>query len=439
MRALVLLLLGGGLIWAVLTFFPQSKEEGGPNPDEVVAAEPDGASADLAAESDVPKAQPRLTPEPKVAREPIAAPIDDTPAGSGFAVPVNREDLIEIGFLVSHSSPSAVADWLDVSDELLGADRDAAVRAFSLAASGDRSGAREEAKNISSAEKLPGRIRWALQRLLAGDFSTGWPPNIKGGDPLELGMLQRLGVIEAGALAAQRKEPLAAKRLTDVFLTELNAPWAADPDSLNAWRSLMQKIQSRHRWSAKGSWPSVEVVVQPGDSLAAIRKRYVAEYPDRLICTGLIAKANGIQRDLIHPDDVLRIPTEPVSLLADLDAHWVLYFHGDEVVAAYPVGIGAEGNETIVGHFEIGEKLEEPTWFRRNEPPIVYGEEGNPLGTRYMTWFQDGTKTHFGFHGTWEPETIGLNKSQGCIRMRNADVEELFSITPLHSEFDVQP
>lgn len=436
MRALLLLLLGGGLIWAVLTFFPQSEGEAGPGPKEVAAAEPEREATPPRKDPAPPVAKPAPVVEPE--RKPVqesAAPIQ----GGEFAIPVSRAELVEIGRLVSHGSPSAVGDWLDVSDGLLGADREAAVRAFSLAASGDRSGAREEAKNISSADKLPGRIRWALQRLLAGDFTSPWPQNIQGGDPLELGMLERLGVIEAGALAAQRKEALAAQRLTEVFLTELSAPWPADFDALNSWRALLEKIQARYRWNPKASWPSEQMVVQPGDSLAAIRKRYLAEHPDRLICTGLIAKANGIQGDLIHPDDVLRIPTDPVTILADLDAHWVLYFHGDEVVAAYPVGIGAEGNETIVGHFEIGEKQEEPTWFRRSAPPIVFGEEGNPLGTRYMTWFQDGKKTHFGFHGTWEPETIGQNKSQGCIRLRNEDVEELFAITPLHTEFDVQP
>jgi len=56
-----------------------------------------------------------------------------------------------------------------------------------------------------------------------------------------------------------------------------------------------------------------------------------------------------------------------------------------------------------------------------------------------MSWYQDGAKTHFGFHGTWEPETIGSNKSQGCIRLLNADVEEFFLVVPRDTSFHVQP
>ena len=425
MRALVLLLLGGGLIWAVLMFFPQA-DEGAPS-DEVVAAEVE--------EDDAP---PVVRSEPPV-ELPVSPPPVSSSTESGFQVPIGQADLGELGFLLVHRDAAAVGQWLDLSDDLLAADLEAATRAFALAADGDRAGAREVAKRISSAEALPGRVRWALQRVLAGDFQSPWPANLAGGDPFEEGLLIRLGLVEAQALYAQRKDDLAAERLSRTFLGELDAPWPADLATLQQWRLLLDKIQARHRWNPKGNWPSEQVVVESGDSLTLIRKRYVTKHTDRLMCTGLIARANGLKNDLIHPDDVLRIPTAKVSMLVDLDAHWLLYLHDDEVVAAYPVGVVEEGQETILGQFTIGEKQEEPTWFRPDGPPLVYGEEGNALGTRYMAWYKDGVKTHFGFHGTWEPETIGKNKSQGCIRMFNADVEAFFLIVPRDTKFVVQP
>ncbi len=34
----------------------------------------------------------------------------------------------------------------------------------------------------------------------------------------------------------------------------------------------------------------------------------------------------------------------------------------------------------------------------------------------------------YGIHGTNQPGSIGFNASGGCIRMRNQDVEELYSL-----------
>ena len=34
----------------------------------------------------------------------------------------------------------------------------------------------------------------------------------------------------------------------------------------------------------------------------------------------------------------------------------------------------------------------------------------------------------FGIHCTWEPDTVGKASSAGCVRMKNEDVEELYSL-----------
>ena len=47
----------------------------------------------------------------------------------------------------------------------------------------------------------------------------------------------------------------------------------------------------------------------------------------------------------------------------------------------------------------------------------------NPLGARAMYL----GSTHYRIHGSNEPWTIGHNVSSGCIRMRNADVIDLYS------------
>ena len=433
MRGLVLLLLAGGLIWAVLFLFPSSEEPTA------------GSNGNVGIEANVPPKQPiqgqpaetqpvqQPKPEPKPAVEPPAK------QSNGFSVPIGQADMVELGALLAHGSSQNVLDWLQNSNHILDADMEWAMASFAAMLANDRTTARDRAQKISSEDALPTRVRWVLQRLLSGNMESPWPTTLVGGNPIEVGLLMRTAVIEADNLAKQRLDAAAAERLTLAFLGEINAPWPAHFESLKQWRTILDQVQARYRFNPKGEWPSEQVVVQSGDSLALIRKRYIAAFPDRLINTGLIARVNAIDDDLIHPDQVLRIPTAKVTMLVDLDAHWLLYFHDGQVVAAYPVGIGAEGDETILGDFTIGEKQVEPTWFRRDGPPIVFGEKENPLGTRYMTWFQDGQKTHYGFHGTWEPETIGGNESQGCIRMYNHDVEEFFELVPQGASFHVQP
>ena len=53
----------------------------------------------------------------------------------------------------------------------------------------------------------------------------------------------------------------------------------------------------------------------------------------------------------------------------------------------------------------------------------------NVLGTRWLGFNLSG----YGIHGTTEPETIGQQVTAGCIRMRNEDVEELYSIVQLET------
>ena len=149
------------------------------------------------------------------------------------------------------------------------------------------------------------------------------------------------------------------------------------------------------------------------------------------MCVGLMRRANGLGANAtIQPGQVLRLPTEPVRMLVDLSARWTLYMIGDEVAGSWPVGIGKPGDETPVGEYVTKDKIPEPPWMKVGQEPIPYGDPRNPLGTRWIGWWQDGFKTSYGFHGTAEPESVGRASSDGCVRLRNEDVEVLFEILP---------
>jgi lipoprotein-anchoring transpeptidase ErfK/SrfK len=56
-------------------------------------------------------------------------------------------------------------------------------------------------------------------------------------------------------------------------------------------------------------------------------------------------------------------------------------------------------------------------------PRFMAGGLGNPLGARALYL----GKTLYRIHGTNQPSTIGTFVSSGCIRLTNADVEDLYS------------
>lgn len=54
------------------------------------------------------------------------------------------------------------------------------------------------------------------------------------------------------------------------------------------------------------------------------------------------------------------------------------------------------------------------------------GGLGNPLGSRALYLFQGNKDTYIRIHGTIQPWTIGSAASNGCFRMTNEDVMELY-------------
>ena len=435
MRAFVLLLLGGGLIWAVLAFFPNS--------DEVEAGDPNGADSGTEYEAPPSQPDPVATIDQgrpvEVKRE--EAPVVSNPvvkASGGSDMPIGRMDEVEIGSLILHSTPAKVRAWIVASDNLLGADLERGVIAFSLAVDGQRAEARSEWKKIEDQNELGPAIKWMLTRALTGDIETPWPAKLNPANPLEHGMAMALQAHEARAWLAAKKHTRAASLISRVLVAELDSPWPADMASMAKWSETCRSAQSGHRWHSKGVWPSIDMEVQGGDSLTLIRKRFVDQNPGATMSTGLIQKVNGMSSDVIHPGQVIRIPSEPVTCLVDLGDHWLLYMIGGEVVESWMVGVGREGDETITGNFIVGDKQYEPTWWPKGREPVYYGDPENPLGTRYIIWLEDGEKTAYGFHGTWKPESIGKNESDGCIRMNNEDVEELTRILPVGSSFTVR-
>ena len=112
-----------------------------------------------------------------------------------------------------------------------------------------------------------------------------------------------------------------------------------------------------------------------------------------------------------------------LSILVDKSDNTLRLLDGAQAIKVYPVATG-KNNSTPVGIFKITSKLEDPTWYKPGGGIYPPGDKGNKIGTRWMGI----SKAHYGIHGTTEPETIGQQVSDGCVRMKNKDVEELFKL-----------
>jgi lipoprotein-anchoring transpeptidase ErfK/SrfK len=85
----------------------------------------------------------------------------------------------------------------------------------------------------------------------------------------------------------------------------------------------------------------------------------------------------------------------------------------------------AQNLVTPTGRYIMSNKLPGVTYYAENIPR---GDKRNPLGTRWLGFsvYPGDRASIWAIHGTSEPETIGRWVSDGCIRMRNAEVETLY-------------
>ena len=148
-----------------------------------------------------------------------------------------------------------------------------------------------------------------------------------------------------------------------------------------------------------------------------------------------LQKGNNIPvtSKIIHPGDYLRYFPGEWSIEISKSHYILILYHKERFFKYYQVGIGKE-NRTPEGKFLIYGKVIDPIWERKGFEPIRPGDPRNVLGSRWMALKPIGdTKvvgSGYGIHGTTQPDSVGTPASQGCIRMINDQIEELFDIIP---------
>jgi lipoprotein-anchoring transpeptidase ErfK/SrfK len=93
-----------------------------------------------------------------------------------------------------------------------------------------------------------------------------------------------------------------------------------------------------------------------------------------------------------------------------------------KVLAYFPVAVGAAMSPSPTGEFLIVSRVANPTYYHQGA--VTAAGKDNPVGTRWMGLNVKG----YGIHGTNLPRSVGHATSHGCIRLRNRDVEKLYTM-----------
>ncbi len=216
-----------------------------------------------------------------------------------------------------------------------------------------------------------------------------------------------------------RGDFIAAKEGYKKFLYE--HPDTANTDEL---QNKIYALNIKILFSPIPTESSQAYTVAPGDSLEKIAKKFSTTVE-------LIKRANGLSSNIIRPNLKLKVQNKPFSIAVDKSLNTLTLISEGEVIKVYRVSTGKD-NCTPVGKFTIVNKLIDPPWYSA-KGVISSDSPENVLGTRWMGIDRPG----YGIHGTTDPASIGSQKTEGCVRMYNNEVEELYSIVPQGTEVTI--
>ncbi|MFH1190238.1 MAG: L,D-transpeptidase family protein [Candidatus Omnitrophota bacterium] len=167
---------------------------------------------------------------------------------------------------------------------------------------------------------------------------------------------------------------------------------------------------------------SLIYTVQKGDALAKIAKKFGTT-------TELISKSNSLKGPGLRLGRKLKIAKHKFSIAVDKSQNILTLKADGNIFKTYRVATGKDSS-TPAGTFKIINKITDPPWYPPIGKAIPPGDPKNVLGSRWMGI----SKPSYGIHGTIDPRSIGKSVTEGCVRMNNRDVEELYSIVPEGTE-----
>jgi lipoprotein-anchoring transpeptidase ErfK/SrfK len=142
------------------------------------------------------------------------------------------------------------------------------------------------------------------------------------------------------------------------------------------------------------------------------------------------------QRERVHPRiNFADLRTRYGTVVTIDRAHFKLrLFKRLKLSKTYDIAVGLPDYPTPTGRYSITNKAVNPAWSAPDQPwagayrneVVEGGSPENPLKARWL-----GIVNGVGIHGTAAEYSIGTRASHGCIRMRVADVIDLYPRVPV--------
>jgi lipoprotein-anchoring transpeptidase ErfK/SrfK len=174
--------------------------------------------------------------------------------------------------------------------------------------------------------------------------------------------------------------------------------------------------------------------IKSGDALSRIANREGIKTNWRFL-----QRINGIaDPGRIRAGQRIKVVQGPFHAEVDKKAHRIDIWLGEGEEAVFvrslPVGLG-EFDSTPQGGFRVrrGGKMVNPSWTNpRTGERFAAADPNNPIGEFWIGL--DGIDPHnlqeqgFGIHGTIEPDSIGQDRSMGCVRLADGDIDLLYEM-----------
>ncbi|WP_456273129.1 L,D-transpeptidase [Bacillus sp. AK031] len=108
----------------------------------------------------------------------------------------------------------------------------------------------------------------------------------------------------------------------------------------------------------------------------------------------------------------VKIPFNPVKVTIAKDSFTLMVESSPYIISKKTVGLG-KNDSTPEGTFFVQNRVLQPEGIHKN----MFGEAGLGMG-------------EYAIHGTYDTESISKEKSLGCIRLLNEDVQDIFDFVP---------
>jgi len=282
-------------------------------------------------------------------------------------------------------------------------------------------------------DPLRGLTTTPVSEVAASNPVDGGEPNTAPGyeapipESLKTPEVEAGGMRLAGALEMIETDPIQARAMLS-GLVESGALGASDAvDAREALNGLGDLLFYRSLRSPQDPFTR-PYVIQSGDSLERIAKR-----DDINVEWGMLQMMNEIRNPrLIRANQRIKVPSGTFhAVVTKSDYVMDLYLENESgrvIIASFPVGLG-ELDGTPTGRFKVRSrsKLVNPPWTNPRTGEYFYPDDPmNPIGERWIGLEgidpANESLSGYGIHGTIDLDSIGADRSMGCIRLRDADV-----------------